>query len=256
MAERDVLGSQLVRRNDELALLYEKLKIQQSSLTKGQLQYKSRLDDLRILKMELKKLRHEKNNLQEKVTNTEQLKREVFHVQRELLRERTRCRALEDEIENPINVHRWRKLEGSDPSTFELIQKIQILQKRLIDKTEEVVRKELLIQEKEKLYAELKRILARQPGPEVAEQLSIYQETLKAKTKQFKSLVHEVGVYESQIDDYKYEIDKLDRQLMEVRQKYFFQKKKERGQIEKIQPVTTMVNGGNSQQLTASEPSG
>ncbi|CAM4776839.1 unnamed protein product [Rotaria magnacalcarata] len=138
IAERDVLGTQLVRR---------------------ELQYKARLEDLRILKLELKKIRHEKGTLQDKVSNTDDLKREVFHVQRELLRERTRCRALEEELENPMNVHRWRKLEGSDPSTFELIQKIQLLQKRLIQKTEEVVQKELLIQEKEKFYAELKRIL-------------------------------------------------------------------------------------------------
>lgn len=67
-----------------------------------------------------------------------------------------------------------------------MIQKIQALQKRLIAKTEEVVEKELLIQEREKLYVELKHILARQPGPEVAEQLSIYQSTLKDKTKQLK----------------------------------------------------------------------
>ena len=77
-------------------------------------------------------------------------------------------------------------LQGSDPSQFENIQKIHTLQKRLISKTEEVVEKELLIQEKEKLYLELKHILARQPGPEVAEQLSIYQQTLKEKTKQMK----------------------------------------------------------------------
>ncbi|CAF2045131.1 unnamed protein product [Rotaria magnacalcarata] len=253
IAERDVLGTQLVRRNDELALLYEKLKIQQSTLNKGELQYKSRLEDLRILKLELKKLRHDKGTLQDKVSNTEDLKREVFHVQRELLRERTRCRALEEELENPMNIHRWRKLEGSDPSTFELIQKIQLLQKRLIQKTEEVVQKELLIQEKEKLYAELKRILARQPGPEVAEQLSIYQETLKAKTKQLKSLASEVNMYESQIDDYKYEIDKLNRQLTEVQQKYFLQKKKETMAKEKerfmqAQQLTTTINGITLQQ--------
>lgn len=30
-------------------------------------------------------------------------------------------------------------------------------------------------QEKERLYVELKTILARQPGPEVAEQLNMYQ---------------------------------------------------------------------------------
>lgn len=248
-----MLGTQLVRRNDELALLYEKLKIQQSTLNKGELQYKARLEDLRILKLQLKKLRHDKGTLQEKVSNTDELKREVFHVQRELLRERTRCRALEEELENPMNVHRWRKLEGSDPSTFELIQKIQLLQKRLIQKTEEVVQKELLIQEKEKLYAELKRILARQPGPEVAEQLSIYQETLKAKTKQLKSLASELNMYESQIDEYKYEIDKLNRQLNEVRQKYFFQKKKEsmareKQRLSQMQPLTTTINGVTLQQ--------
>ena len=52
----------------------------------------------------------------------------------------------------------------------------QALQKRLITKTEEVVEKDLMIQEKDKLYVELKNILARQPGPEVAEQLSVYQQ--------------------------------------------------------------------------------
>ncbi len=40
--ERDVLGAQLIRRNDELALLYEKIKIQQNTLNKGELQYRDR----------------------------------------------------------------------------------------------------------------------------------------------------------------------------------------------------------------------
>jgi hypothetical protein len=37
-------------------------------------------------------------------------------------------------------------LDGSDPGTHEMIQKIQALQKRLIAKTEEVVERDLLIQ--------------------------------------------------------------------------------------------------------------
>ncbi|VEL34298.1 unnamed protein product [Protopolystoma xenopodis] len=186
VSERDILGTQLVRRNDELALLYEKIRIQQSILNKGEAEYNKRLDDVRLLKTEIRRQRREKALLQASVVKLEDLKREVFHIERELMRERTRCKALEEELENPMNVHRWRKLEGSDPSTFEMIQKIQTLQKRLIMKTEEIVEKELLIQEKEKLYLELKQILARQPGPEVAEQLNIYQASLKEKTKQMK----------------------------------------------------------------------
>ncbi|XP_071828537.1 cilia- and flagella-associated protein 58-like [Apostichopus japonicus] len=225
--ERDILGTQLVRRNDELALLYEKIKIQQSTLSKGELQYRQRLEDIRLLKLEIKKLRREKNILNKNVANVDDLKREVYHLQRELLRERTRCKALEEELENPMNIHRWRKLEGSDPSTYEMIQKIQTLQRRLIQKTEEVVEKELLIQEKEKLYVELKHILARQPGPEVAEQLQIYQQTLKDKTKQLKSMASELNMYESQVSEYKYEIERLAKELQDVKKKYYTQKRKE-----------------------------
>jgi hypothetical protein len=34
--ERDILRTQLIRRNDELALLYEKIKILQSTLARGE----------------------------------------------------------------------------------------------------------------------------------------------------------------------------------------------------------------------------
>merc|ERR1712025_540433 len=127
--ERDILGTQLIRRNDELALLYEKIKIQQSTLNKGEIQYRQRLEDIRILKLEIKKLRREKTILTKSVASVEDLRREVYYTQRELLRERTRCKALEEELENPMNIHRWRKLEGSDPSAYEMIQKVQALQK-------------------------------------------------------------------------------------------------------------------------------
>merc|ERR1711998_412434 len=150
-----------------------------------------------------------------------------YHGQRELLQERTKVKALSEELENPMNVHRWRKLEGSDPDTYEMIQKIQTLQKRLIAKTEEVVEKDLLIQEKEKLYVELKNILARQPGPEVAEQLSVYQTNLREKTKQMKAMNSELEMYKAQVNEYKFEIERLTRELQDVKKKYFEQKRRE-----------------------------
>uniref|UniRef100_A0A673XAD5 Cilia and flagella associated protein 58 n=1 Tax=Salmo trutta TaxID=8032 RepID=A0A673XAD5_SALTR len=229
ISERDILGTQLVRRNDELALLYEKIKIQQSMLNKGEIQYNQRVEDIRLLKMEIKKLRREKGILAKTVANVEDLRREVYHMQRELLKERTRCRALEEELENPMNVHRWRRLEPSfcETYTYELIQKIHSLQRRLITKSEEVVEKELLLQEKEKLYVELKHILSRQPGPEAAEQLQIYQQTLRQKTKQLKALSSELNMYESQTQEYKYEIERLAHELQNIKKKYLTQKRKE-----------------------------
>jgi hypothetical protein len=94
--------------------------------------------------------------------------------------------SLSEELESPMNIHRWRKLSGSDPSTFELITKIQTLQKRLIAKTEEVVEKELVIQQKEKLYKDIKDVLQRQPGPEVLEELRVVKEAVKVKVRESK----------------------------------------------------------------------
>ena len=140
-----------------------------------------------------------------------------------------------------MNVHRWRKLEGSDPATYvihmsaytqlsniqsryEMIQKIQTLQKRLIQKTEEVVEKDLVLLEKDKLYVELKNILARQPGPEVAEQLSVYQQTLRDKDKQLKALLSEQNMFQSKENELKFEIERLARELHDVKRKYYKKK--------------------------------
>ncbi len=226
--ERDILGTQLIRRNDELALLYEKLKIQQSALKKGEAHYSARLDDIRLLRIKLRELVRENALTKGVGAQVEEMKREILQLQRELLQEKTKVTALSEELENPMNVHRWRKLEGSDPATFELIQKIQTLQRRLISKTEEVVEKGLIIQEKEKLYLELKAILARQPGPEVAEQLTVYQNNLKKKTAQLKAMASELNMYQAQVNEYKFEQEKLSRELTEMKRKYYQQRKKEK----------------------------
>jgi chromosome segregation ATPase len=226
--ERDILGTQLIRRNDELALLYEKLRIQQSALKKGEVQYARRLDDIRLLRIKLQDFVREGSLNKGSGPQIEEFKRDVLQLQRELLQEKTKVTALSEELENPMNVHRWRKLEGSDPATFELIQKIQTLQRRLISKTEEVVEKSLVIQEKEKLYNELKHIMARQPGPEVAEQLAVYQQNLKKKTAQMKAMASELNMYQAQVNEYKYEQERLTRELTEMKRKYYVQKRKDK----------------------------
>ncbi|KAL0203148.1 hypothetical protein M9458_001166, partial [Cirrhinus mrigala] len=61
-------------RNEALALLYEKIKIQQSIMNKGDIQYNERLEDIRLLKLEIKKQRREKNILSKTVSNVEDLR--------------------------------------------------------------------------------------------------------------------------------------------------------------------------------------
>uniref|UniRef100_A0A674NJS0 Cilia and flagella associated protein 58 n=1 Tax=Takifugu rubripes TaxID=31033 RepID=A0A674NJS0_TAKRU len=249
--ERDNLAKQLLHRNEERKLLYEKIKIQLSILSKGDFHYKERMEDIHLLKLEVKRLQRKKSILDKTVPNTEDLRRELFHLQRELLRERTRNSVLLEQ-RKPVNIHRWRCLEGSDPGKYELIMKIQSLQKRLIAKSQELEERELLLQEKEKLYVELKQILARQPGPEAAEQLQQHKWLLRDKASKLKALTAQVRVLDRRMSEYRCENQRLADELTNVKKKYLSQKKlhsqnrsSTRPQMDQLEALPPLNNRSN-----------
>eukprot|EP00792_Barthelona_sp_PAP020_P007034 TRINITY_DN3097_c1_g1_i1.p1 TRINITY_DN3097_c1_g1~~TRINITY_DN3097_c1_g1_i1.p1 ORF type:complete len:907 (+),score=264.66 TRINITY_DN3097_c1_g1_i1:53-2722(+) len=244
MNERDILGTQLIRRNDELALLYEKIKIQQSILAKGEVQYQQRVKDIVSLRKYVVELRRQIDVLKKSNDNAKTLRNQVFRLQKELLNERNRCRALAEELSNPVNIHRWRQLEGSDPDMFALIQKVHQLQKRLISKSQEVITKDLMIEEKEKLFAKLKQILSKLPGPEVSDQLNAYQKEIETKKDQMKAMSSELRQYRTSIEQHRNEIENLSKEMNEIKSKYYKLKKKEdlKGQQRHERVMTEQLN--------------
>jgi uncharacterized protein (DUF3084 family) len=78
--ERDILGTQLIRRNDELALLYEKIKILQSTLAKGEVQYQERLEDIRLLKFKIADLKSELRIVKSQAAQIGDLRKEVYNL--------------------------------------------------------------------------------------------------------------------------------------------------------------------------------
>ena len=233
--ERDILGTQLIKRNEELQILYEKIKIQQSTLDKGEIYYQERIEEIVRIQNQIADLKRLLIVSQNETACIPDLRREIFMLDKELLEQQQKAKFLTDELDKPLNVHRWRKLECTDPETYELIQKIQSLQKRLIAKTEEVSEKDVLIQEKEKLYIELKNILAKQSGPEVAEKLQVYQQNLKDRAKQLKEMVGELKNYQAQVNAYRFENERLDKQISDIKQMWFQSRRQGNGNLGVIQ---------------------
>eukprot|EP01013_Petalomonas_cantuscygni_P022822 TRINITY_DN44143_c0_g1_i1.p1 TRINITY_DN44143_c0_g1~~TRINITY_DN44143_c0_g1_i1.p1 ORF type:complete len:881 (+),score=280.53 TRINITY_DN44143_c0_g1_i1:168-2810(+) len=219
--ERDAFSCQLVRRNAELSLLQEKMKILQSALNKGEVQYRDRLVDVRVLRLKIWDLKRTLHLAHGHIASVEALKRETLSLQKQLLAEQTRVKRLTVELESPQNVHRWRRLEGGDARELDVVQKVQALQKRLIAKTEECVERDMMLKEKDRLYQQLKAVLARQPGPEVAEQLNVYHETLRKRNSEMKRLASELNVASMQTTELQYEFERRTRELQEFKRKFF-----------------------------------
>ncbi|XP_033208535.1 cilia- and flagella-associated protein 58-like [Belonocnema kinseyi] len=227
LVERDVLGTQLVRRNDEIALLYSKIKVLEGTIQREECQYSQKLDEIRLLKLELQKLQSEKNLLIKNMKNSSDLRLEIFHLEQNLTKERLKVTALEEELQNPLNVHRWRKLEGTDPDSFELLQKVQILQKRVLKMSSEMINKEKTIKYTEKLYANVREMLIKQPGPEVVEVLSKTQKSLVERGNKMKCILAERNMFESLTNEQTFEIERLKKELNDFKAKYFKLKKRE-----------------------------
>ena len=127
--QRDILNTKLMEHAEEIAALNEKLTNAQNALNRAEVQYANRLDDIRLLKVEISNLRSQSNNFSRGLANTTDMRHEVLQLTRSLTQERIKIKALEQEMSTPMNVHRWRELHGKDPEKMELIDKVQTLQK-------------------------------------------------------------------------------------------------------------------------------
>ncbi|EFN63810.1 Coiled-coil domain-containing protein 147 [Camponotus floridanus] len=226
MNERDILGTQLVRRNDELTLQYSRIKILNTTLQRGETHYNQQLEDIRLLKFEVKRLWTEKTLLTKYIANISNLRQEAFHLNRDLARERLKVTALEEEIQTPLNIHRWRKLQGTDPTTFEMIKKVQILQKRILKISSDMIDKERKLRDTEKLYMNLRDVLSKQPDPQAAANLNKVQNALRKRGEKLKCLVAELNVYEAQLGEYKGDMERMSNEMCELKKKYYAQKRK------------------------------
>ena len=220
ISERDNLCNQLMKQDFELTRVYGKIKSNTTSLITSEKLYSSRYMKLTNIHEEIHHLRREKYSLEEKTSILGELKQKQFRLENEVIFEKTRVKALEQELENKINVHRWRKLEGSNPKAFEMIQLLHALQRKLIERTKADEEKCRIIKENEEMYLQCKTLLGTQVGPEALEQVKEFEHILKDKQMQLRHMGAELSMYQAQSKEYKYTIDMLDQELAELKQAY------------------------------------
>lgn len=225
--ERDVLGTSLIQQADELKLMSENMKIQESTQRRGELQYNVRVEDIRILTLKVKELSRLLAIAQGGQAGVDDMSKKLMALQKDYMREQQKVKALSDELETPLNVHRWHRLEGSDPEAYELLQQLQILQKRLLQKSDEVVNRNAIIRDLGNRQLELEQELARRPGPDVAEKLNLYKSDVIHKEKQIKAMTAELNMHQTQVHGFKSEIERLETELFDYKKRYFEQKKRD-----------------------------
>ncbi|XP_068157411.1 cilia- and flagella-associated protein 58 [Drosophila tropicalis] len=194
--EKTLVGLQMVRRNDELLTLREKVAMMQFAIDSGTAQYNKRIEDIRLLKLEITNLSMSRECIRRAVDNTANLRHEIIRLERELNQERLRVTAYMEEMARPFRIHRWRILLGKDPRRYELIRKIQLLLKRNIRLNVERTNMEQRLHDSHQLYNTLKQQLKHMPDPGVAQALSDQQRINREQRRRVKALTAELRITE------------------------------------------------------------
>lgn len=200
--ERNVTGVQLIDRNDELCILYERSNQQQETLRKGELEIIKLEEEIRLLRLYTEELNRKYLVAKHRVPYMHNLQEEIKKLKLQLEKEQKLTEELSQKLEDPKNLDRWRPLEGSDPDIEQLISKIQVLESRLDKKREIVLEKELILEEITTLTEKLRNqaVTKRENAKLLADELNDLHGKIRDITKKMLASVSELSMYQVRRD--------------------------------------------------------
>eukprot|EP00804_Cyclotella_cryptica_P022441 CCRYP_015086-RB/>CCRYP_015086-RB protein AED:0.28 eAED:1.00 QI:0/0/0/1/1/1/2/0/896 len=216
-----IQGAQVVATQAEIDRMQQNMKSLQSALELGSHRFT-------CLKKELEEA-HQRN---QELLDENRRMNEMFEIQKEqseflaqleydISRQRGKNQLLAIEVGRPINLHRWRHIQNSDPVKWSLIEKVHKLQKQVISSTDRVASQSSIIESKKKLLAKLKHEVSNQSSVE-----SIKSQLLRLKSN-YQELNKEIKVNDLELQQMvekaeclKGEVLQLEKKRLEMKSAY------------------------------------
>jgi chromosome segregation ATPase len=189
---------QLIDRNDELCILYERSNQQQEALKNGEKILQTKESELRLIRLQSEELKRRYETARRRLPQLSSNKVAIEELEVLLINERKKTEEYSNKLEDPQNLERWRPLNGEDPDPEQLAAKIRVLENRLDHKREQLLEKELVLEEVSTLTEKL-RVQAtsrRESSKYMADELNELQFKIRDTTKKMLASVSELSMYQ------------------------------------------------------------
>jgi chromosome segregation ATPase len=197
--DRNYTGIQLIDRNDELCILYEKANIQENIIKEGEIELQKREQELKMLSLELDNLRRETQLVFKRVPEYEASKKEKDALEKQIDETHRQADELSSKLEDPENTERWRELKGNIPSKEELKDKVQELEEKLNQRSEQLMEKNLMLQEITQSSDEsrMEAMQGRDAMYDLAVNTSKVQARIREVNRKMMATLSELSVYQA-----------------------------------------------------------
>ncbi|EDW45205.1 GM10371 [Drosophila sechellia] len=240
MNEKNAISAALTKRNEEFDRLKHSQENLQTVYDQTQRQCSQCQDDMRLMGVEIKNLRTERDVLRADRESAADLRQELLQMHRLLNQERIKARALQDEMVTPMNVHRWRLLSGKDPEKMDLLGRISILRKQLLQQNVAASEQERALNEAQQLYAALREFMLKLPSHKVRAELNSVKANLSAKDRKLKVLKAELSAREADEKTKKEKLEEMRVSLALTKTQLLEEKKHKQKLLEERQLLEQM----------------
>jgi len=221
---RNYMGIQLIDRNDELCILYEKANIQEGILKNGEEQVKIKEGDVRMHKITHTDLETELKSLRKNVPQVPNLSQQIVTLKIELDHERQKVKELSEKIEDPVEAEkagRLKYIESDVPDNEFLDAKIKILEERLNTKKEALLEKELVLEEITNLSDQLRKqaMDGRKGTLELAEKINEFRAKTNELSRKMLATVAEVSMLQATVMKLEQEKNSKESMLEEAKKR-------------------------------------
>ncbi|KAG7497280.1 hypothetical protein JOB18_034699 [Solea senegalensis] len=136
---RNFLGIQLLEHEEVLCSYHEKVNVQEAAITKGNIELESMEKEMKDLQSAINEERRQIDVNKKEVPVSRKLEEEITVLQIELSEARDKT------VECLNRTMDYKEIKGNDPSTVELVQKIEQLELILAERERQLLEKQLLV---------------------------------------------------------------------------------------------------------------
>ncbi|XP_036285528.1 coiled-coil domain-containing protein 146 [Pipistrellus kuhlii] len=193
---RNESGVQLIEREEEVCIFYEKINIQEKMKLNAEIEIHVLDEKIRFLKLKIAEKQRQIYVTQQLLPVKKSLDADVAVLQIQFSQCTDRIKDLEKDFVNPEGKNRIRFLPGKDMTTEEMIKKLDLLEVQLAKKEEQLLEKDFIYEQVSRLTDRIcsKTEASKEDTLLLAKKMNGYQKKIKNATEKLMALVAELSM--------------------------------------------------------------
>ncbi|KAF0872509.1 coiled-coil domain-containing protein 146 isoform X1 [Crocuta crocuta] len=193
---RNESGVQLIEREEEVCIFYEKINIQDKMKLNGEIEIHVLEEKIRFLKLKIAEKQRQIQVTQKLLPTKKALDADLAVLQIQFSQCTDRIKDLEKQFINPEGENRTRFITGKDMTQEEMIKKLDSLELQLAKKEEKLLEKDFIYEQVSRLTDRLfsKTQACKQDTLLLAKKMNGYRRKIKDATEKMMALVAELSM--------------------------------------------------------------